>query len=85
MTEDPSVAKRRRQVRQWYANLANDIPAEFTILEAVVSFKCLDDEGTVCLVHQRTDGLSAWEGIGMLVSAQDDIRAALQTPIEDDD
>ena len=47
--------------------------------------KCIDHEGKVCLLNLKSDDLNTWEAIGMLVSAQDDLRQVLMSPCEDDD
>lgn len=80
-----TVPASRRRIRQWWTELAGQVPDEFTVLEAVTSMKCIDHEGNVCLLNIKSDALNTWEAIGMLVSAQDDLRAVLQTPCYEDD
>lgn len=74
-----TVPAERRRVRQWWAEFAKEVPDEFQILEAVVSMKCIDHQGNVCLYSRKSESLNTWEAIGMLVSAQDDLRAMLQS------
>lgn len=76
---DPSAEKRTRarRVKNFYQTILTDFPDEWTPLEAVVSIKCLDDRGEVCLLSQKTENLSTWEAIGMLISATDDMRAVM--------
>lgn len=75
----------RRRVKAWFADIAKSIPDGFTPLEAAFSVKCLDNDGDVCLINSKSDALNTWEAIGMLVSAQDDMRARLQCPIDEDE
>jgi hypothetical protein len=49
-----------------------------------VSLKALDEEGDVVIVNGRSDDLTAWEALGMLVSATDDLRARMQQREGDD-
>jgi hypothetical protein len=80
-----SVPANRRRVRQWWHEMAQQVPEEFQVLEAVTSMKCIDHNGSVCLLNIKSDALNTWEAIGMLVSAQDDLRAVLQSVCEEDD
>ena len=75
----------RRRIRLWYQALLNDFPEGFTPLEAVVSIKALDTEGSVVLLNQKTNDLATWEALGMLISASDDMRAALNSYATEDD
>jgi hypothetical protein len=43
------------------------------------SIKALDAKGDVVLYHVRSDDLAAWEALGALVSAVDDIRDYLRS------
>lgn len=40
-------------------------------LEAVAVFKCLDSDGEPALVVRHSDGVAAWDAIGMLQIALD--------------
>lgn len=44
------------------------IPENYTLLEWVGSFKCLDTEGDVVLVNVASETLTAWERLGMAQS-----------------
>lgn len=57
---------------------ADDIPDDWTPLEAVEVVKCLDAEGNVALVSRATSGVTAWEALGMLIAAADGNRDELR-------
>lgn len=60
-------------------NPLDSLPEGTTALEWVISVKCLDEDAEVCLYSTRSDGLTAWEALGMATSAADDLREALRT------
>jgi hypothetical protein len=41
------------------------VPEGWTVLEAVVVTKCLNEEGSPQMWHTSTPGLSTWEALGM--------------------
>ena len=53
-------------------------PEGFTPLEGIITIKGLNAEGRVILCWRHTEGLSAWEALGMVSSLQDDLRHILQ-------
>jgi hypothetical protein len=69
-----------------------DLPDKFTPLELVAVVKCLDDQGNPTIAVRTSEGLMAWEVIGMLTAASDMARADLvsdltvmPSPFEDPD
>jgi hypothetical protein len=64
--------------------LADLLPEGYVPLDFAVSIKALDEEGDVVIINGRSEGLSAWEALGMLTCATDDIRARMQQREEDD-
>lgn len=88
MTARKPSRKAQQEYREvWYADLFKEIPDGWTPLEAVVSVKCLDDEGNVCLVTRKTSGLAPWDAYGMLSYACEDYSssALAAAGAEDDD
>ena len=83
----PSKRTRQRRVAAWYADLFKDIPENWTPLEAVMSIKCLDEDGDVCLATRKTSGLAPWDAYGMLSYALDDYSSSTLANAcsEDDD
>lgn len=64
--------------------LADVLPDGYIALGFAVSVKALDDEGDIVIVNTRSDDLTAWEALGMLTAATDDLRAKLQQTEGDD-
>lgn len=58
-------------------NLADRLPADAVLVGYVASIKFLDANGELCLLHVSSD-VPAWEALGMVTSARDDIRTELQ-------
>ena len=85
VSEESEKRVQRRRVRLWYQALLSDLPDGFTPLEAVVSVECLDTDGNVVLLNQKTENCSAWKALGMLISASDDMRNALNSYATEDD
>lgn len=54
------------------------LPKNYVPLECVALVKCLDSKGEPTMVIRSTDGLMAWEAIGMLIAAEDMGRADLR-------
>lgn len=54
-----------------------DLPDKFLPLEIVAVVKCLDDQGNPTIAVRTSEGLMAWEVIGMLTAASDMARADL--------
>lgn len=54
-----------------------DLDPGITPIEVVVSLKGLDEGGRVTLYERRSEGLSGWEAIGMLMTHADGLRASL--------
>lgn len=54
-----------------------NVPDKWTLLEAVVVMKCMDDEGEVRMAYDTTDSISSWEAIGLLTVVEDSIREEL--------
>jgi hypothetical protein len=54
-----------------------DLPAGYVPLEVVSVIKCLDEAGNPTIVVRTSDGVMAWEVIGMLTAANDMARADL--------
>ena len=84
-TPEPSKRTQRRRVRLWWQDIADQLPAEVTPLEAIVSVKCIDADGDVCLYTKKTPGLSAWEAFGILSYALDDYSSATINAYTEDD
>ncbi|MFB7672933.1 hypothetical protein ACFC26_16145 [Kitasatospora purpeofusca] len=63
--------------------MADALPEGYTPIGVVASIKALDDKGDVVIINYRQPGLTAWEALGMLISAEDDLRASLQHVAED--
>lgn len=42
------------------------LPEDWVPLEAIVTVKCLDDEGKTAMHHTATPKLNTWEAIGMV-------------------
>jgi hypothetical protein len=55
------------------------LPNGYTPLEATAVIKALDEEGCVSLLIRSTDGLNAWESLGMLDAAVATTRPSLPT------
>lgn len=58
-------------------DLQDDVPDGWTLLEATVVYKAIDEVGEVRLGHTSTEAVSGWEVAGMLLWALDGIRAGL--------
>lgn len=56
-----------------------DLPEGSTPLEAVVVVKCLDNHGSPTIAVRVSEGLMAWEAVGMLIAASDMARGDLQS------
>jgi hypothetical protein len=56
-----------------------DLPDGYTPLEIAAVLKCLDEHGEVTLCVRTSNGIMAWEVVGMLIAASDMARADLQT------
>jgi hypothetical protein len=54
-----------------------DLDEGVTPVEVVVSLKGLDEDGRVILYERRSDGLSGWEAVGMLMTHADGLRREL--------
>lgn len=64
---------------------SGSLPDGWTPLEAIAVVKCLDEDGGVALSTRSTDGLTTWEGAGMLLAAMDTWREDLRDGFERDD
>lgn len=62
-----------------------ELPEGFVPLEAVAVIKALDEESRVSLLMRSTDGLNAWESLGMLDAACATTRDGLVSSFESDD
>jgi hypothetical protein len=60
------------------ARIADLLPAGHIPIGFAVSIKALDEAGELCLVNTRSQEITAWEAVGMLTSAADDVRAAMR-------
>jgi hypothetical protein len=60
------------------------LPNGYTPLEATAVIKALDEEGCVSLLIRSTDGLNAWESLGMLDAAVATTRDSLVSVFEDE-
>jgi hypothetical protein len=58
--------------------VADAVPEGYVVLEVVVSMRALDGDGEVCLLNHRSGGLTPWDALGMLITAADDQRTAMQ-------
>jgi hypothetical protein len=65
--------------------LADLLPDGYVPIDFAVSIKALDEEGDVVIINGRSQGLAAWEALGMLTCATDDLRATMQRREGDDD
>ena len=63
---------------------ALELPEGYTPLEAVSVIKALDEEGRVSLLMRQTDGLNAWEALGMLEAGSTVTRDGLAAAFEDE-
>lgn len=55
-----SASRRRRCPRvRTDLDFEGDMPTGWTVLDAVVVAKCLDEDGRVALLNRATDGLSS--------------------------
>ncbi|MFD6415992.1 hypothetical protein [Streptomyces sp. NPDC060194] len=66
------------------ARLSDILPEGCVLVDYAVSIKALDEDGDVAIYNYRTPGLNAWEALGMLTCAADDIRARMQQREGDD-
>jgi hypothetical protein len=64
---------------------ADALDPGFIPLEATVVLKCLDGEGDVVLVTRSTDGLKAWDRVGLLSAALDLDREETRRAFSSDD
>jgi hypothetical protein len=64
--------------------LATLLPDGYIALAFAISIKALDETGDVVIVNGRSDDLPAWEALGMLISAADDLRTTMQQRGEGD-
>lgn len=62
-----------------------DLDEGVTPIEVVVSLKGLDENGRVILYERKSDGLSGWEAVGMLMTHADGLRRALIEDSYDDE
>jgi len=86
VSENSEKRIHRRRVRKWWQEIDASLPDGITPLEAVVSIKCIDDQGEVCLYSKKTSGITVWEAWGMLGYSMDDYSSATtQAAIEDDE
>lgn len=60
-----------------YGLEAEAMPDGWTPLEAFAVVKCLDEDGDVALLARSTDGVRAWDAVGMLTAALDTQRDQL--------
>lgn len=61
------------------------MPDGWTPLEAFVVLKCLDEDGEVALLTRATEGVRAWDSVGMLTAALDTERDNLRAGFIPDD
>jgi hypothetical protein len=54
------------------------LPRGYTPLECVSIVKCLDREGEPTILIRSTEGIMAWEAVGMLITGSDSGRLDLQ-------
>ena len=59
-------------------DLEHDIPEGWVPLEVVSVVKCLDDDGEPALCIRQSGGLSLWEAVGMLTTANDMARESMK-------
>ncbi|MER6832695.1 hypothetical protein ABT320_01675 [Streptomyces cellulosae] len=59
-------------------DLTSLLPDGYVLVDFVVSMQALDASGDMVLLNYRTPDLTAWEALGMLTCASDDIRARMQ-------
>jgi hypothetical protein len=50
-----------------------ELPKDYTPLEAIVSIKCLNENGHPVLLHRYTKTLTSWEALGMAHSMCDQL------------
>lgn len=61
------------------------IPDSFIATEAVCIVKMLDDDGDYRLAHVYSDGISAWEALGMARAAVIDLERQLARAMDEAD
>ena len=66
-------------------NFARDDSDKGLIVHYTVSIEVVGSDGNTWLKHLSSDGISAWAELGMLISAQDDIRARMREYSSDDE
>jgi len=64
---------------------ADGLPENHIPLEAVSVIKCLDEEGDQVIFIRATDGLTAWEELGMLEIAKHTVEVELHEGFLSDD
>ncbi len=70
---------------QVYGLDIQDAPTGWTALEVVVLVKALNAEGRVSMYTRTTDGLAAFEALGLLTAAQRSVSDDLARNLLDDD
>ncbi|MER5350596.1 hypothetical protein ABT093_09720 [Kitasatospora sp. NPDC002551] len=58
--------------------MADALPEGCIPLGITGIIKALDADGDTVIVTYRQPGITAWEALGMLIAAADDMRASLQ-------
>lgn len=61
----------------------HEVPDGWTLLEATVVYKAIDEVGVVRLGHTSTQAVSGWEVAGMLLWALDGTRDSLGEATDD--
>lgn len=66
-------------------NFATDDSDRGLIVHYSVSMEVVGSDGNTWLKHIASDGISAWAELGMMISAEDDIRARMREYSTQDD
>lgn len=61
-----------------------ELPNGVTALECVMSIKVLDEDGNMRLYERTSQGLNAWEALGMINTLADSLRRRLMESEDDE-